>query len=229
MNGLIFLNALDIGIIALVAIFAIVGYRKGLIRTVYRLVAFVLAVFIARQLYPYVARFLRGTALFPTIKEGIANAMNLQGFFNDHIQSATVIDQLPLPEALRNILHTNNTPDMFEILQVATVEEYVAGFFANMVTNGIAMVAVFLLTWLVLVIVGNLLDIVSMLPVIRTLNNVGGLLFGVAISAILVWVGLVVVALFAIGSHPQVFILLEESAIAQRIFEATLPQLTNVQ
>jgi len=216
------MNALDIGIIAIVAIFAIVGYRKGLIRTVYRLVAFVAAIFVARWLYPYVARFLRGTTLFPTIQYGIANAMNIEHEFS-------AIDHLPLPYVLRSILHTNNTPDMFELLQVTTLEEYISGFFANMAINGMAIVGVFLLTWLALVIVGYALDIVSMLPVIRTLNNVGGLLFGVAISIIIVWLGLVVAALFAIGAHPQIFDLLEGSIIAQRLLQATLPQLANVQ
>ena len=224
------MNALDIGIITFVVIFAIVGYRKGLIRTVYRLLAFIVAIFVARYLYPYVARILRGTALLPTIQEGIANAMNLQYAIGiDNLPITVGIDNLPIPYVLRSLLHANNTPDVLETLQASNIEEYVSGFFANMVINGLAIVAVFLLTWLALIIIGYALDIVSMLPVIRTLNNVGGMLFGIAISGVLVWLGLVIAALFAIGTHPQIFVLLEGSAIAQRVFEVTLPQLANVQ
>ena len=225
------MNSLDIAIVAIVAIFAIAGYRKGLLRTVYRLCAFAIAVFISWRLYPYGARLLRQTPLLPTIQEGIANGMNLQGFFRDNIapQGANIINELPIPQILRNLLHTNNTPDMFEILQVTTIEEYVSGFFANIVINGIAAIGVFLLACIALWVVGYMLDIVSKLPVIHFLNSIGGLCLGIVVSSAILWLLLVGTALFATGTHPQIYILLEGSYIAQRVFEATLPQLAAIQ
>ncbi|MCL2287403.1 MAG: CvpA family protein [Firmicutes bacterium] len=224
------MNPLDIVIVAIVALCAIAGYHKGLIRTVYRLVSLFVAMLVARQLYPYVARALRQTELFPTIRDGIARAMNLEGFFADQTAaySVDIIDNLPLPGILQRILHSYNTPNMFELLQVATIEEYIAGFFANMVINGISILAVFALTMLALTFIGYALDIVSMLPVIRTLNRIGGLVFGVIMSAVILWFGLVLVALFATTAHPMINEMLEGSWIAQRLFEITVPQLITV-
>jgi len=225
------MNALDIVILAVIALCAIVGYRKGLIRTIYRLVAIFVAIFVARQLYPYVARALRQTMLLPQIRDAIANILNLESLFSNHASArgAEVIDALPIPAFLQYMLHTNNTPSMFEVLQVATVEEYISGFFANIVINGISILLVFALTMIALAVIGYILDIVSKLPVIRTLNNFGGLVFGVIISGVIIWLGLVIAAvLFATGANPTVFALLEGSWIAQRLFEATLPQLASV-
>ncbi|MCL1786565.1 MAG: CvpA family protein [Defluviitaleaceae bacterium] len=224
------MNPLDIVILAIVALCAIAGYHKGLIRTVYRLVSFIVAIILARQLYPHVARTLRQTALFPTIRDGIAHAMNLEGFVTEQttMHTTNLIDNLPLPGVLQNMLHSHNTPSMFELLQVATLEEYVAGFFANMVINGLAILAVFALTMLALTFIGYALDIVSKLPVIRTLNRIGGFLFGVLISAVIIWVGLVLMALFVVAAHPMVSQMLEGSWITQRLFELTLPQLAMV-
>jgi len=224
------LNRVDLIIIIVVAIFALIGYRKGLVQTAYRLISFFAAMFIAWQLYPHVARFLRGTALFPAVQNMISNALNLDEFIYDHAQArgAAIIDALPLPSAVQQLLHTNNTPAMFEVLQVSTIEEYISGFFANIVINGIAILAVYLLTLLALTIVGGMLDIVTRLPVINTLNRIGGFLFGLILGGIIVWVGLIAVVLFAAGSNPEWFAMLEASAVAQWMLRTSLPQLASV-
>jgi uncharacterized membrane protein required for colicin V production len=215
-------NALDIIILAVVALCAIAGYHKGLIRTVYRLVSFLAAIFIALRLYTFVARILRQTALFPAIKNGISRTVNLEGV------GAEIIDNLPIPGVFQTLLHSYNTPNMFELLQVETVEEYIAGFFANMAINGIAILALFVLTMFALIFVGYALDIVSKLPVINFLNRIGGFVFGIAISCIIIWLVLVTAALFAAAYHPFIYNLLDGSWVTQRLFELTLPQLATV-
>jgi len=224
------MNTLDVAILAIIALCAIAGYRRGLLRAVYRLVAFFAAIFIAHTLYPFVARALRQTVLLPRIQEGISDALNLESVFYEHAtaRGAEVIDSLPIPDILQTLLHSYNTPSMFEMLQVTTVEEYVSGFFANIAINGIAILIVFALTLVVLVLVGNVLDIVSSLPVIRIVNCIGGVIFGVTVGAVIIWLGLVITVLFVAGAEPAVYAMLEGSWIAQWLFELTLPQLTVV-
>lgn len=224
------MNTLDIIIIAIIVICAILGYRKGLLRAVYRLVSLVIAVFIARLIYPYVARFLGQTQLLLTVQDSITNTMNMQGIFNESLynRGSEMIDTLPIPGALRTILHTNNTPYMFETLQVATMEEYISGFFANMIINAIAIVLVFVITLIALYIIGQVLDIVSKLPVINFINQLGGLIWGAVASTVFVWLCLVIVSLLAINMPPDFVVQLEGSGIVQWMFESTLPQLANV-
>ena len=207
------MNALDFAIIGIVVLSAYFGYKKGLIRTVYRLASFFIAIFIARQLYPYVARALRQTALFPLLERRIAAGLNLE--------ENIAFENLPIPGFLQSILHNNNNPDMFALLQVATVEEYISSFFATMILNGIAVLAVFALALIVLGIVGYALDLVSKLPVINFVNRACGFIFGLVVSVAVIWLCLVV-AVFAGGE--DLHALLDGSRVAGWLFEVTLPQ-----
>jgi len=225
------MNSLDIGILVLLGLCALAGYRRGLIRTVYRLVSFVVAMFLSYRLYPYVARFLRDTALFNAIQSRVSTEMNLEGFFVDYTgaRHAEIINSLPLPAFLRDLLYSFNTPDMYAILRVHTLEDYISGFFANIVMNGIAIVAVFIVVLLILSVVGAVLDVVSMLPVIYSLNRIGGLAIGVVMGIGIVWLSIVVVTiLISTGTPPEVQDLLDNSFIVRTFFSAVLPRLTTI-
>ena len=219
-------NALDIIIFAIIAISAYVGYRRGLLRAVYKIVSFFMAIFVAWRFYFPVARVLRETELFRIIQDGVANAINLEAAMAEH--NTGVIDNLPIPVVLQGLLNTNNTPSMHELLQVNTLETYITGFFANMIINGIAILVVFFLTIIAMYLVGLLLDFVSMLPVIDTINRIGGFIFGLGLSVGGIWLVLVFCGLFVISIYPQVQHYLDYSWVAQRMFEITLPQLANV-
>jgi len=183
------------------------------------------------MLYPYVARLLNQTTIFPSLQERIANMLNLEGAVNQHAaqRSEEIIGNLPLPEMFQSLLHYNNRPDMFALLQVSTIEDYITSFFANMVINGIAMLIVFVLVLLVLSFVGGLLDVVSMLPVISSINHAGGLVIGLAMGMAVAWVGLFALMLFATGANPDIHDLLEGSVITQWMLDRTLPYFTEVQ
>ena len=223
------INILDIIILGIIALCVLAGYYKGLIRTVYRLISFVIAMFIAFQISPYVARFLRQTQIFPSLQVAISRFMNFEALFATVAgpqAQANVIDSLPLPAALQALLHSYNTPDMFEILQVSTIEDYVTGFLANMVITGLAILLVFVVAMIAFTIVGGAIDIVSKLPVINLINRIGGALFGLLTSSAAIWFLLVVAAFFA--SNDTVYSLLEGSWVARFVFEGTLPQLATV-
>jgi len=140
----------------------------------------------------------------------------------DMVQGYTteVIAELPLPNLLQRSLMEHNTPNMFEMLNVHTIEEYIAGFFANMAINIIAMVVVFVLVRVILGILSNMLDVVGRLPVIRQFNRGGGLIFGLLQGIIIVWIGLAVINLFFLNpTTPELARLLDESLIAGFIYE----------
>jgi len=224
------MNILDIIIIVLLILCAAAGYRKGLIRTVYKLASVFIAIFIASRLYAPIARALRSTRLFTMIQEGISNALNLEAFYYGQVApaGAEIIDRLPLPAVLQSLLHSNNNPSMFELLQVGTMEEYISGFFASVIINIIAAVTVFVLTLVLLAVVGNLLDIVSYLPIINMLNRICGLVFGIIMAIGILWVVLVLVILLSTGEPTAFSEMVENSRFSQWLLQLTMPQLSRV-
>ena len=209
---------LDVIVIGTLVLFMYLGYRRGLIRTVFSLASFALAIFLSIYLYPIVAEWLRATPVYTALKDYIIRTMGLDEVVYNH--ATGLIETLPLPEVLRNALMLNNTPDMFELLNVQTIEEYVAGFFAGMAINIIAMVLVFIIVRLILGFLASFLDIVGRLPVIRHFNRGGGLIVGILQGVIVIWIGLALMNLFFLDpTTPELVRLLEESLIAGWVYE----------
>ena len=217
------MNNLDIAIIAVLALCALSGYYRGFVHTVYRLGSLFLAIFLAVRLYPPVARFLRGSFIYENIRDRIISAANFESVFRENapspgigeaVRNNNIINALPLPYQLRQALHNYNTPDMYEILRVRTVEEFIAGFFANIVINVISLLVVFLLVMLILRIVGKALKIVDRLPVIASVNRIGGLVAGALIGVGVVWLGLTVLTMFfSTGGNATIYGLMQGSGI----------------
>ncbi|MCL1843499.1 MAG: CvpA family protein [Defluviitaleaceae bacterium] len=226
------MNTLDIVVLVLIALCALAGYRQGLVRTVYRLASFFIAVFLAQRLFPYVARMLRGTRLYETIQESIKSGLNLEGFVADYAaagRSGEIIEALPLPINMRNLLQERFVEGVHGVLQVDTVEAYISGFFANIAINGIAMVLVFLLVLIILAIAGMALDIVHLLPVISTFNRIGGLGVGILLGVGIAWISIVVMSMFfATSANPEVYDLLHNSFSARLVLSSVMPALTAV-
>ena len=225
------MNLIDLIAVIVIGLCAFGGYRKGLIRTVYRLASFFIAMFLARQFHGPVARFLRGTPLFDTIQASVSGALNLEGVVGEHTAAryADVINALPLPENLLELLRVNNTPNMYELLQVYTIEEYISGFFANMMINGIAMIVVFIIVLILLSVVGNMLDIVSYLPVINTFNRAGGLIFGLGLGFVLIWLMMLGISMVvASGQMAEINDYLQGSFITRWFADNMMPQLAEV-
>jgi uncharacterized membrane protein required for colicin V production len=127
------------------------------------------------------------------------------------------------------LLHAQFEPDVHGFLRVDTIENYISGFFANIVINGIAIVAVFMLVLVILAVVGAALDIIGKLPVINMFNRIGGLAFGTLMGAGIAWISIVVLSMyFASSADPQVYGLLHNSVIARRFLDSMIEQLTAV-
>lgn len=195
-----------------------IGHRRGLIRTVFSLASFGISILLAVYLYPLVAEWLRTTPIFTALKGYIIRTMGLEDVVYAH--TVEVIANLPIPDLLRRSLMLHNTPNMFELLNVYTIEEYIAGFFAGMAINIIAMVLVFIIVRMVLGILSSMLDIVGRLPVIRHFNRGGGLILGLVQGVVIVWIGLAIINLFFLDpTRPELVRLLEESLIAGWVYE----------
>ena len=209
---------LDVIVIGILVLSMYMGYRRGLIRTAFGLVSFIVAIILAGRLYPIVAGWLRTTPLFTELKGYITRTMGMEELIEGH--TADLIGSLPVPEILRRSLERHNTPSMFELLNVHTIEEYIAGYFANMAINILSVVLVFILVRIIMNILSNMLDIVGHLPIIRSFNRVGGLGVGLVRGVLLVWIGLAVMSLFFINpTNPGLQYQLEASLVAGWIYE----------
>ena len=194
------------------------GYRRGLIRTVFSLVSYVLAISLAIYLFPIVADWLTEMPVYTALKDYIVRTMNLGDIVQ--YQSEEVITQLPIPEIIRNFLYEHNTPSIHNLLNVDTIEEYIAAYFARMAINIIAKIAVFIIVKFTLSLLSGVLDLASRLPVIKQFNQLGGMLIGFLLGLLIVWIGLAVMILFFLDpTGPELMLMLENSLIVGWVYE----------
>jgi len=230
------MNVLDIVLVIIVVLCAFRGYRAGLIRSLYRLVAIFIAIFLAYTLHPPVAGALHGTGLHDSITSGIQGGLNLgshiEGMAGADMTAQEVIGGLPMPAPLRDLLDSHFSENVHGALDVSAanavdvIEGHIAGFFATIALNIIAIILVFVLVIIILLILGRLLDIVGKLPVINTFNRIGGLAFGFLLGLGIAWLCVVVLSMFfATGANSNVYDWLENSFFASSILGSMMPRL----
>ena len=208
---------LDIIIIATLALFMYIGYRRGLVGAIFRLLSFVLSIILAIYLYPIVADWMRTTPVYTGLRDYIIRTMGLEDVVLTH--ATDLIATLPVPELLRRAL-LQQSPEIYGTLGIYTIEQHIASFFAGMAINIISMILVFILVRMILGIVANMLDIVGRLPIVRYFNRGGGLVLGLVQGVIVIWIGLAVINLFFLDpTRPELVRLLNESLLAGWIYE----------
>ena len=113
---------IDVIIIGTVALFMYLGYRRGLLRMIFSLISFILAILLASYLFPIVAEWMMETPVYYALKDYIVRTMGLEDMVQAH--SGEIITSLPLPDIILNFLYQHNTPNAFEILNVSTKTGY---------------------------------------------------------------------------------------------------------
>ncbi len=221
------MNWSDIAVIGIIGVFAVIGLYKGLIMSVYRLVSYVLCLFLSVRLSPVLARLLQNTPIYEAIKRAITgnleawsrNAVSAPQAAEAGVKSAEqVVGAMPMPDILRSSV-LRNLPAPSEILDINSVLDAVGSELAGMVISVLSLVVVFFVLQLVFAVIGGLLNGIAKLPLLKQVNKLGGLVFGALQGILSVYILFAVLALF--HSNPgfaPVFSGIESSMIASVLY-----------
>ncbi|MCL2674576.1 MAG: CvpA family protein [Defluviitaleaceae bacterium] len=203
-------SGIDIIVVAVLCVFIYSGYRKGLLRMIFGLFSVFFAIALANVFYGVVSSALRQTPMFPWLQEQVTNALGLSELIsaniNDVIAQADIIEGLQLPRFVIALLHANNNPEVFNMLGITFIEEYIASFVALIIINIISAVIVFLLVLTVLKIVSKSLRMFNHIPIIGGLNRLGGAACGAAFAMLAIWSVLAVVWFMETGeAHAVIY------------------------
>lgn len=94
-------------------------------------------------------------------------------------QQSKIIENLPVPESLRNSLEENNNPAVYQELGVQGFTGYLQSFIANICLSIIAYVITFIIVFFALRILTIVFNLVDKLPVIHGINHIAGALLGI--------------------------------------------------
>ena len=216
-------SGIDIAVVVILGASIYNGYRKGLLRMIFGLLSVFFAVALANVFYGVVSSALRQTPLFTWLQVQITNALGLgeliSANINGVIAQADIIEELRLPAMVRSMLHANNNPEMFNMLGITQMEEYIAGFVAMIIINIISGILVFLLVLVILKVVSKSLRLFNHIPIIGGLNRLGGAVSGAAFGLLLIWL---ILAVIWFMEASEVHALIYETAVARFFYENNL-------
>lgn len=214
------MNYIDIAVIAILLIFAIAGRIRGLIKTCFSFVPMLAGLVVTNQLYPVLSKVLRNTFVYDGLKNGVQKALKLDSLFANAVTGSDAIGTLKLPEFLKTALVENNNPVVYNILGVNKIQEYIAGYVANICLNVLCMVTVFIIVVIGCKLILAALDLIAKLPVINFLNKTGGFAMGLLEGIIVMWViGIVLVGFYSNPLFSGFFDILNQSKLALFLYE----------
>ncbi len=180
---------LDIILAALIIISFIAGYKKGFVKSVWKIAALVITIVLVIALKNPAVDFLSGTSIAGAINEKISKTVHIpQG------GGINVAENLNLPDFLNA-----QVSDGIENAQgaVASVNDAVAASLTNIAVTIIVCVALFIIIRLILMVVYMIAVGITAAPLIRGVNQFFGGLLASVNMVFIIFLLLALVSLFA--------------------------------
>lgn len=205
------MNVLGIIVAIIILGYAFKGYKDGLILTVCSFVTIFIAVAVTQIVTPQISAFVRSNeslvnsisnsvngVIFSGEKEKEENDSEDEGVNEDYTKNdEALIDQLSVPKLMKEQLIKNNSQENYEELGVTTLQDYISLYIAYSIINCVTYVVVFLVIIALLKFIAHVLNVVSKLPVINTLNKLGGFAIGLAEGVVVTWIVFIVFVVIA--------------------------------
>ena len=162
---------LGIAVCILIIAACVWGFKRGFVKEIVSAFFMILSFLMVWVINPYMNGFIRNyTPVYETVHERcqelVENQLDGQKSLNKTEQSEFV-DRMPVPEMLKKSLIQNNTV---------------------MAVNGISFLASYLLSVIVIRLLGYILDVLAKLPVINGINKAAGAVVGGAKCIVIIWV-----------------------------------------
>lgn len=218
---------LDAVVLAVILGCAVAAWRKGFLRAAFGFLPMLAALVGTHIASPFVGKFLRETALFDSLSGSIRDSMGLDTAIKEGtMQTQTeIIEAMPLPDFLKEALLENNNPVIYQLLDVDSLKEYIAGFLANVCLNILSVVLAFLLIYIAVTVVLHALHLFSKLPVLSFFNRFMGFLIGGMKGVFFVWLGFVVLTFFQCRADLDgLFLAMEKTYVANILYENNILQ-----
>ena len=148
------------------------GARKGFLRMALSMGFLVLVLLITIWLNPKVGDYLRSQeGFYGKIEDSCSKYLD-SNFWKEVPEEAgktpemqeNLIEQLPVPQVLKDKLTENNNTEVYDLLQVESFKDYLAGSLAYWICSAIAFVVTFVLAVLVVQLIMCALDLLTELP-----------------------------------------------------------------
>lgn len=183
------ISCIVIGVIFL--IFVIAGWAQGMIRLMISVAGLIASIVISLYGAPYVSGYLQENT---KIDDKMAAYISHELAYSETGEEVTrgiqiaAINALPLPETLKSSILNNNNSEMYDMLEVSGIYDYISMSIAVVILNAVVFLALLVICRIVFLIIGRCLKDLSKLPIVHSLDKIGGGILGGIRGIIWIWV-----------------------------------------
>lgn len=178
------------------------GHHRGFLRLSISLAALALSALVIRFAMPPVTAFIKeNTEVRQWVGQIMLEKAGLGGGEGGGLalpaQQRTAIEDMELPEALKQALIENNNEEIYQMLGVEAFVDYVASYLADRIIHTLAFVLLFLAVYISIRLLAHALDLIARLPVLHGMDQITGALLGLIQALAYFWIFCLVLELFA--------------------------------
>lgn len=182
---------IDLIIVAILAISIIIGYYRGLTKSLIRILSFVIAIIIAAVFFKPVSNLvIENTEIDDQIKSSIISLVQ-----DEVKEDGEVKEDSNLPKALVDYINKSIETAVTETKEAIVIS--VADTLTETIINVAVAIILFVVTEIILLIVSIASDLITKLPVIKQFDKTGGVIYGAVRALALIFV---VLAAFSLMS-----------------------------
>lgn len=225
-------NIVDLIVLLIIALAALLGYKRGFVKTSFRMLSFIIAIVLSLLLYKPVATYIKeNTNVSEWIVQAIAN--------NDSDQSLNENEEIitdEMPEEKENVINSTEKIENTLANLPQNIKEYIgvnetinqakdqiALKIADTIINVMSLVCVYLIVKILLMIVCFILDGIMQIPLLKQINEVLGLILGLILGIIQVYTILAIITfLSSFIQMPELIAYIKSSLITSVLFEYNL-------
>ncbi len=210
---------LDLIIIGIVLLCIIFGYKRGLVEVAFNLISFIIAIVLSLLLYQPITNYIIDNTNFDeSIKEVIVNHMNPKDIkeTTEEIEESKSENE-NLPDIVTNYIEKT----ISEVANSAKTNavEIVANNLSITAIKIITLILLFFAIRLILYLLKFITNIIAKLPVINSINKLGGIVYGVIEGLFIIYLILAIaMAISTMTGNTEILTYINGSMLGKMMF-----------
>jgi len=210
-----------IGVMFLVCV--LVSWARGLFKSILSVAGLIVSIVVAVYVAPHLSGYIEEhTQTDEKIADYIAEKLEYSEVGEELSRSVqvAVISELPLPETLKSNLLDNNNSEMYSLLDVSGVYDYIAKSVAVVILNAVVFLALVFFCRLFFFVLSRKMSDFTKLPIVRSIDKIGGGCLGALKGLIYIWVFFLILSICSTLEWSQALIVqINDSAILKLLYD----------
>jgi len=232
------MNWLLIFALAIIGVFAFIGWRVGFVKSVFSLVSTIAVIIITILVSPIVSNMLKDSEkISGGIQSKLEQVIDLSGVAEnlsaeEEKDPMAFIDGLGLPESIKETIKDSLTETMEEKKEEAAdfvgdklnaLEKYICELLTNIILNALGFFITFIVAAVGIAVLCFVLDLLSKLPVLHQINTIFGVLMGAVEGLVILWIVFIVITMLgSTGFGQACMTMISESKILSFLYDSNI-------